>query len=285
MESIDEDRSSGSRTSSTIQSVAASWRLLDLLGRSVVPMGVTELGHALHEPKAKVHRHLSTLKHLGVVEQVHGGDRYRLGWKLYQLGQVAFEHFDLKTIAEPFMARLRDDVAQSVVLAIPTGVEALFIANVDYTAAGQAKISAVSGTVVPPGVSSTGRIILAYANRKQRDHILSAPLKKYTKHSITDPVAVRARLEDIRERLYDYADQELTLGISTVAAPILDAGGQLLGVVSIVGSIQFITDPPVTSQILHVQRCAAAISSRFKSTAYDRIELPRSRTPASDDQI
>jgi DNA-binding IclR family transcriptional regulator len=275
MESVGDDRAmAATKAGSTIQSVAASWRLLDLLGRSVVPMGVTELGNALHEPKAKVHRHLATLKHLGVVEQVHGGDRYRLGWKLYQLGQVAFEHFDLKAIAEPFMARLRDEVAQSVVLAIPTGVEALFIANVDYTAAGQAKISAVSGTVVPPGVSSTGRIILAYANRKQREHVLSGPLKAYTRHSITDPVAVRARLQLITTRLYDYADQELTLGISTVAAPILDADEQLLGVVSIVGSIQFITDPPVASQIVHVQRCAAAISSRFKSTAYDRVALP-----------
>jgi IclR family transcriptional regulator, KDG regulon repressor len=274
MESGDDDRAIEPKAGSTIQSVAASWRLLDLLGRSVAPMGVTELGNALHEPKAKVHRHLATLKHLGVVEQVHGGDRYRLGWKLYQLGQVAFEHFDLKAIAEPFMAKLRDDVAQSVVLAIPTGVEALFIANVDYTAAGQAKISAVSGTVVPPGVSSTGRIILAYANRKQQDHVLSGPLKAYTRHSITDPVAVRARLQQIRTRLYDYADQELTLGISTVAAPILDADEQLLGVVSIVGSIQFITDPPVATQIVHVQRCAAAISKRFKSAAYDRVPLP-----------
>jgi len=274
MESADDERAAEPRAGSTIQSVAASWRLLDLLGRSVAPMGVTELGNALHEPKAKVHRHLATLKHLGVVEQVHGGDRYRLGWKLYQLGQVAFEHFDLKAIAEPFMAQLRDDVAQSVVLAIPTGVEALFIANVDYTAAGQAKISAVSGTVVPPGVSSTGRIILAYATRKQQDQVLSGALKAYTRHSITDPAAVRARLEHIRTRLYDYADQELTLGISTVAAPILDADEQLLGVVSIVGSIQFITDPPVATQIVHVQRCAAAISRRFKSAAYERIALP-----------
>jgi DNA-binding IclR family transcriptional regulator len=274
MESGDDDRAIEPKAGSTIQSVAASWRLLDLLGRSVAPMGVTELGNALHEPKAKVHRHLATLKHLGVVEQVHGGDRYRLGWKLYQLGQVAFEHFDLKAIAEPFMAQLRDDVAQSVVLAIPTGVEALFIANVDYTAAGQAKISAVSGTVVPPGVSSTGRIILAYANRKQQDQVLSGALKAYTRHSITDPLAVRARLQQIRTRLYDYADQELTLGISTVAAPILDADEQLLGVVSIVGSIQFITDPPIATQIVHVQRCAAAISKRFKSTAYDQVALP-----------
>ncbi|HEY0938714.1 MAG TPA: IclR family transcriptional regulator [Steroidobacter sp.] len=254
---------------STIQSVEASWRLLDLLGRSHIPTGVTELAKTLGEPKAKIHRHLTTLKRLGVVEQIHGGDRYRLGWKLYQLGQVAFEHFDLKTIAEPFMARLRDEATQSVLLAIPTGIEGLLIANVDYAAAGQPKISGVPGTVVPPGVSSTGRIILAFAKPAQQNEVLAAPLKAYTRRSITDPATIKERLQQIRERLYDYASEELTLGISTVAAPILDGNGRLLGIVSIVGSVQFIADPPSQLQIEQVQRCAAAISARFASTAYE----------------
>lgn len=259
------------RPGSTIQSVEISWKLLDLLGRSIVPTGVTELAKTLGEPKAKVHRHLATLKRLGVVEQMHGGDRYRLGWKLYQLGQIAFEHFDLKTIAEPFMAQLRDRTSQSVVLAIPTGIEALFIANVDYAAAGQPKISGVPGTVVPPGVSSTGRIILAFAKPAQQIKILEIGLKAYTRHSITDPGLIAQRLRLIRKRLYDYASEELTLGISTVAAPILDGSDRLLGVVSIVGSVQFITDPPSPTQVALVQQCAAEISVRFKSTAYEGI--------------
>ena len=140
-----------------VRSVVVAWRLLDALGRAVVPMGVTELAKLLAEPKAKVHRHLTTMRHIGVVEQEQGSEKYRLGWKLYQLGQVAFEHFDLKAIAEPYMARLRDEVCQSVVLAIPTGVEALLISNVDYTTASQPRISGVPGTIVPPAASCTGR--------------------------------------------------------------------------------------------------------------------------------
>jgi DNA-binding IclR family transcriptional regulator len=216
------------------------------------------------------------MRHLGVVEQVQGSEKYRLGWKLYQLGQIAFEHFDLKAIAEPHMARLRDEVGQSVVLAIPTGVEALFISNLDYTAAGLPKISAVPGTVVPPAASCTGRIMLAYATKKQQAQILSRPLRAYTKHTIVDVEILKKRLEQIRTRLYDYGSEELTLGIATVAAPILDADNKLLGAISIVGSIQFILDPPSPMQIANVQACAAAVSAQFKSKAYDGIaKLPR----------
>ena len=262
------------KSGSTVRSVVVAWRLLDALGRSVLPMRITELAKLLGEPKAKVHRHITTMRHLGVVEQVQGSEKYRLGWKLYQLGQIAFEHFDLKAIAEPHMARLRNEVCQSVVLAIPTGTEALFISNLDYTAAGLPKITAVPGTIVPPGASCTGRIMLAYANKNQQAQVLSRLLRAYTKHTITDVEVLKKRLNQIRTRLYDYGSEELTLGIASVSAPILDSDNQLLGAISIVGSVQFILDPPSPAQIAHVQSCAAAVSAKFKSTAYEGIATP-----------
>ena len=262
------------KSDSTVRSVVVSWRLLDALSRSVAPMRVTELAKQLGEPKAKIHRHLSTMRGLGVVEQVTGSEKYRLGWKLYQLGQVAFERFDLKTVADPYMARLRDEVFQSVVLAIPIGAEALLIANLDYTTAGLPKISAVPGTVVPPAVSTTGRIILAFAHKKQQEQILSQPLKAYTKHTITKPDALRQRLQLIRQRLYDYGSEDLTLGIGTVGAPILGSDDQLLGIVSIVGSVQFILDPPSPMQISLVQSCAMSISQHFGAKAYEGVAKP-----------
>jgi IclR family KDG regulon transcriptional repressor len=259
---------------SMVQSVVVAWRLLDALARSAGPMRVTELANQLEEPKAKVHRHLATMRYLGVVEQVPGSEKYRLGWKLYQMGQLTFERFDLKAVAEPYMARLRDEVHQSVMLAIPIGVEALFIANLDYVAAGLPKISGVSGTVVPPAVSTIGRIVLAYAHRKQQEQVLSQPIKAYTKHTLTDVKTLKERLATIRTRLYDYGSEELTLGIASVAAPVLGAEDQLLGIVSLVGSVQFILDPPSPMQIAYVQACASAISASFNSTAYNGIAKP-----------
>jgi len=259
---------------SMVRSVVVAWTLLDALARSAGPMRVTELANQLGESKAKVHRHLATMRYLGVVEQVPGSEKYRLGWKLYQMGQLTFERFDLKAESEPYMARLRDEVHQSVLLAIPIGLESLIIANMDHIAAGLPKISGVSGTVVPPAVSTIGRIVLAYAHKKQQEQVLSQPIRAYTKHTLTDAKRLRERLQTICTRLYDYGCEELTLGIATVAAPILGSKGQLIGIVSIVGSVQFILDPPSPMQIAHVQACAAAISESFGSAAYSGIAKP-----------
>jgi DNA-binding IclR family transcriptional regulator len=257
-----------------VRSVIVAWKLLETLASSVVPMRISELSKALGEPKAKIHRHLTTMKHIGLVEQVRGYEKYKVGWKLYQVGQIAFERFDLKTIAEPYMARLRDEVKQSVALAIPIGTEGLFIGNLDYIAAGQPRISTVTGTVIPAGLSAIGRIVLAYADQKQQDPVLAVPLRSYTKHTIVKPAEIRERIGQIQARLYDYSSEELTLGIASVAAPILGAQNQLLGIVSIVGSVQFILNPPHPTQISYVQGCAMAISQEFNSQAYDNIAKP-----------
>jgi IclR family transcriptional regulator, KDG regulon repressor len=257
-----------------VRSVIVAWRLLETLASSVVPMRISELSKQLGEPKAKIHRHLATMRHLGIVEQVRGDEKYKVGWKLYQVGQIAFERFDLKTIAEPYMSQLRDEVRQSVALAIPIGVEALFIGNLDYIAAGQPKISTVTGSVVPAGISPLGRIVLAFAHARQQEQVLSRPLKQYTKHTLTKPTEVRARLQQIQAQLYDYGSEELTLGIASIAAPILGAQNQLLGIVSVIGSVQFILNPPAPTQISLVQACAMSISQEFNSTAYDAIAKP-----------
>ncbi len=271
--SVDPDASEP-RASYMVRSVIVAWRLLETLAASVVPMRISELSQALGEPKAKIHRHLATMRHLGLVEQVRGYDKYRVGLKFYQVGQLAFERFDLKTIAEPYMSRLRDEVHQSVALAIPVGVEALFIGNFDYIAAGQPKISAVTGTIVPVGASAIGRIVLAFAHERQLEHVLAQPLKVFTKRSIIRPELIRERVELITKRLYDYSSEELTLGIATVASPILGAENQLLGIVSIIGSVQFIQDPPTPLQISLVQSCAMAISEEFNCRAYEGIAKP-----------
>ena len=76
---------------SMVRSIAVAFKLLDTMVRAGEPMRITEIARQLGEGKAKVHRHLSTLRALGVVEQEKTSEKYRLGWKLFQLGQAAFE--------------------------------------------------------------------------------------------------------------------------------------------------------------------------------------------------
>lgn len=257
-----------------VRSIAVAFKLLDTMVRAGEPMRITEIARQLGESKAKVHRHLSTLRTLGVVEQEKTSEKYRLGWKLFQLGQAAFEQFDLKTIAEPHMARLRDLTSQSAVLAVPSGGEAMVIASLDNTSDTSLRISAVPGATPPTTASAQGRIVLAYASKDHREQLLSESIKAYNNKSMVNIVKIRERLELIKTRLYEIAIEEVMLGFSTVAAPIFDADNKLIGTVGIIGSVQYIPDPPNPQQIAHVQSCAATISEIFNSTAYEGIANP-----------
>ena len=256
---------------SLVRSIAVAFRLLDTMVRAGEPMRITELARQMGESKAKIHRHLSTLRNLGVVDQERTSEKYRLGWKLFQLGQAAFEQFDLKTIAEPHMARLRDLTHQSAVLAVPSGGEAMVIASMDNSNSTSLKISAVPGTVPPTTSSAQGRITLAYATQSQREQLLRVPVTSSNDKTITDITEIEKRLELIKKRLYETSIEEVMLGFSTIAAPIFDVDNRLIGTVGIIGSVQYITHTPNPQLIAHVQTCAATISAAFNSKAYNGI--------------
>ena len=70
----------------SVQSDVVAVRVLDALAQSGQPMGVTEIGRTMGESKARVHRHLATLRKLGLVYQEAGSERYRQ----WQSGEVCF---------------------------------------------------------------------------------------------------------------------------------------------------------------------------------------------------
>lgn len=262
------------KNGSLVRSITVAFRVLDTMARTGEPMRITEISKQLGESKAKVHRHLSTLRSLGVVEQEKTSEKYRLGWKLFQLGQAAFEQFDLKSIAEPHMVKLRDLTKQSAVLAVPSGGEALVIASMDNTDSTSLKISAVPGTTPPTTASAQGRIVLAFASADHQKQLLSSPLKSYNEKTLTDLNTLKTRLGLIKKRLYETSIEEVMLGFSTIAAPIFDADNKLIGTIGIIGSVQYISEPANPQQIAYVQSCAATISIAFGSTAYEGIAKP-----------
>jgi DNA-binding IclR family transcriptional regulator len=79
-------------------------------------MRLTAFANHLGEPKARMHRHLSTLRILGYVDQDAQTECYKLSLKLAHIGQAAMDQFDLRRLAEPYMLKLRDLTGQTVVL-------------------------------------------------------------------------------------------------------------------------------------------------------------------------
>jgi DNA-binding IclR family transcriptional regulator len=265
----DDNGNGGGAESIIVQSVVVTARVLEALAQAGEPMRVTELAHVLGESKARVYRHLTTLRRLGYVDQEASTERYLLGWKLFQLGQAAAEQFDLRRRAEPAMARLRDATGQTVLLAVPASGEALVIAAMESVS--KVSISVKPGNRPPSYCSAQGRVVLAFADDDVRRRMLSRKLVAHTPHSLTDPAAIEKRLKRIRERLWESAPEEGVLGIDTLSAPLFDHADRLVGVLSIIGSIQFITTPPDAKQLALLQGAAAEICRNLNSDAYEQL--------------
>lgn len=259
----------------TLDSVAMVSRVLEELAGAPSAVGVTELARLLGESKARIHRFLASLKQHGLVDQEQATERYRLGWRLFQLGERAGVQFDLRRIADPYLKQLRDLTQQSALLSLPLNGEALVIASADND-------SGVCITVKPGNrpaahASAQGRIALAWATGAQTDRLLTpGHLRAFTPHSLTDPHQVRERVMLVRQRLWEEAPNEVLLGINVLAAPVLREGNELVGIIGIVGSIQDIPSPPAAHQLKLVQGAAAALSGMLGNELYQqrRIVLP-----------
>jgi IclR family KDG regulon transcriptional repressor len=251
---------------SIIQSVVVAAAVLEALAAAGKPVRLTELAEQLGEAKARIHRHLTTLRSVGLVDQDRSSERYRLGWKLVNLGQAAADQFEIRALAEPFMLRLRNLSHQTVVLSVPVNGEAMVTAVME--SANLVTIAVKRGARLPAHASAQGRIALAFAPPALQKRILARKLPALTPRTLTDPLQIRARLTEIREQLYEHAPGDTLMGISTLAAPILDHEDRLVGIIALLGAEQDIPAPVAADQLRLVQGCAAAISAKLHASAY-----------------
>jgi len=268
----EEERAQGS---GLIQSVVMTSQIIEALAAAGQPMRLTALANHLGEPKARMHRHLSTLKHLGFVDQDAQTECYKLGLKLAHIGQAAMDQFDLRRLAEPYMLKLRDLTGQTVVLSIPASGDAIVTAVCESP--NLVTISVRLGYRLPAHASAQGRLTLAFAPSELQQRVLGRRLQSFTPHTMADAAKLRERLARLRAQLYEVSMDETLLGISAVAAPILDFHNELIGAIAIVGTTQYVHEPVEPEQLLYLRACAKAISLRLSSTGYEGLGLPNLR--------
>jgi IclR family transcriptional regulator, KDG regulon repressor len=267
-----DEHETSEKSGQLIQSVVTATEILESLASAAQPVRLTALAKQLGETKAKMHRHLSTLKSLGFVDQDSQTECYRLGPKLVHLGQAATDQFDLRRLAEPYMVKLRDLTHQTVVLSMPANGDAIVNAVLDSP--NMVTISVRLGYRLPAHASAQGRVTLAYAPAAIQQRILTRKLSSFTPRTMVDAAALRRRLDKIRQQFYEVAMDETLLGISAVAAPVMNFDGDLVGAIAIVGTTQYVHEPVEPEQLKFLRACAKAMSLKLNSSAYEGHGVP-----------
>ena len=121
-----------------------------------------------------------------------------------------------------------------------------------------------TGERVDAHVVSAGLVLLAHAPASVRARFLGAPLASYTDHSITDPVRLSQRLDETRRAGFAWVFEELSIGLNSVAAPVVTSSGTVVAAVSVHGpSYRFPAAGASASVAAAVVETAQRISERL----------------------
>jgi IclR family pca regulon transcriptional regulator len=197
--------------------------------------------------RAAARRCLLTLLELGYVE--HDGRYFRPLPRILRLGTSYLAAAPLPKRAQPILAAARDQLQESVSLAVFEGESATFVARAE--AVRIVSIGVRVGARLPLYCSSTGRVLLAaLSDDEVRAHLATARLIPRTSKTIVDPVALLEVVRAARINGYAITDEELEFGMRAMAVPVRDAAGKTIAAMSVSVSSHRVTVEQMLTDIL-----------------------------------
>ncbi len=217
---------------SNVQSVERAINILDVLAQGGWRTGA-DIARELHVHRSTALRLLGTLERHALVERDGQSAKYRLGKRLPQLASVVTGESDLRSLARPVCAALASALGETVTLDILAGDEIVPIEQ----ATGSTSVVSVNwlGRRTPVHCTASGKVILAFGPAAVRDRLLALPLERSTPHTITDRTALEAQLDETRAAGLARTHEELEVGLDAIAAPVYDAGGEVVAAVDVSG--------------------------------------------------
>jgi IclR family pca regulon transcriptional regulator len=181
-------------------------------------------------PRAAARRCLYTLERMGYVDSAT--HTYALRPKILALGHAYLSSTPLAVSAQPVLDRVRSAVNESCSLAILDGDEILYLAR-----SAASRIMAVTlnvGSRLPAYCTAMGRALLAHLPKRQLDAYLErVELRPYVDRTVTSPEKLRQLLETVREAGYAVVDQELEVGLRSIAVTVRGSSGAVVAAINV----------------------------------------------------
>ncbi|UYZ14598.1 IclR family transcriptional regulator [Brevibacillus sp. WF146] len=211
--------------------VRAVERALDILlcFTDSTDLGLSEIASRLSLHKSTVHRLLATLENKGFLIRDAQTEKYRLGFRIWELSANLTHSDDPATVLLPEMERLRDLVGETVSLYVRDGNERIRIQAVQSNQ--PIRRVAPIGARMPLFVGASSKVLVAYAEPEVLEAVLNDP---EWPESI-DREAYLEQLEQIRAQGFATSVEERELGAAAVAAPIFNRNGKLVAAIAASG--------------------------------------------------
>ena len=179
--------------------------------------------------RATARRLLLTLEDLGYVSS--NGRHFSLTPRVLDIGYAYLSSLNIQQIAQPFLEALSERVNESVSVTVLDGADIIYVARVPTK-----RIMTISlglGSRLPAYCTSMGRVLLAELTPAELAAIVPERLEPRTAHTIASRAELEDVLADIRRQGWALVDEELEVGLRSLAAPLRDASGRAVAAMNV----------------------------------------------------
>lgn len=238
-------------------SIGKALALLDCFDGADRSVGVTEMARRVNLPKSTVHRLAGSLVDAGYLQRSDDG-RYQLGIHLFELGHRVTAADDIRRHAAPVLYELSRMTGETSHLAVLDGDDVIYLEKVDgsYSLDVPSKV----GSRNPAVTTAVGKAILAWRSRHELQRLAGRGLPVYTSRSLQSVDALLREVQEIRRTNQALDDEQRSLNLVCMAAPVRDRASRVVAGVSLAGSRGRLTIERRVELAAQLQGAASRIS-------------------------
>lgn len=213
-----------------VQSMARGFAIIKAFSGQPEALTIADVARRTGLSRAVSRRFLLTLEELGYVTS--GGTMFRLTPRVLELGYTFLSTMRLPDLAQPVMEEVVTTLHESCSVSVLDAHDIVYVARVPSKRI--MSIALAVGTRLPAYATSMGRVLLADLPPPTLDAFFRhTELRRLTERTVTDVTQLRRLLVEVRDRGWASVDQEVEVGVRSVAAPIRDRSGRTIAAINV----------------------------------------------------
>lgn len=243
---------------SFMTSLARGLAVLRAFSDARKPQTIANISQQTGIPRAAVRRCLHTLKQLGYVDAEL--NNFSLRPKVLTLGYSYLSSTPLTVSAQPYLNNISRQLNESCSLAVLDDGEVLYVARSATSRVMSVALNA--GSRLPAYCTSLGRVMLAHLPADELDAYLArTKLRAMTPNTVTAPKRLREILAGVRQSGYAINNEELEVGLRSIAVPVRGASGKVLAALNVGAQAARVSTEQMENEFLPaLQRCAQELA-------------------------
>lgn len=215
---------------SFMTSLARGLAVVQAFSDSRKPQTIAQISQKTGIPRAAVRRCLHTLKQLGYVDAEL--NNFSLRPKVLTLGYSYLSSTPLTVSSQPYLNNISRVLGESSSLAVLDDGEVLYVAR--SAASRVMSVALNTGSRLPAYCTSLGRVMLANLSHEELDaYFARVRIKPMTERTVVNQKRLREILAGVRHDGYAVIDEELELGLRSIAVPVRGASGTVLAALNV----------------------------------------------------